>query len=431
MWIKKILYFYLISLILISCGGLTGLGGRTGEEPKRRDNNKEKPNAFIINNSMKEFKPAILHIKKSFLRKVLKTSSFDGIYCRIDSSEYPIQPIDSERFILVVDLPPKKEIPVFIKKDITKINLWQKKAHAQFHERSVVIENRKGNLKVSGGWIEKKHVIMHKNHKIHDGLYRFEGPGWESDKIAWRLYFDERCAVDIFGKRKQGIVLPLIDLPGSKSYHELSDWGMDILKVGDTLGAGGGGFWKGNKCYHFSKAEKIECIISADGPVFAKVKLIFHGLITPDNNRVNLTWEITTYSGCNFSKNKVYTQKGDWKGNFAAGLVKHTKSVEKNLFGKNRCFFVLSTWGPQALAPKPYKNLGLAIMAMDKDLEKNVITDNEAYLISKKTREFVWWSAAFWSGGPNPPKNKKEFIEDISNICDMLSCEFKIKEANK
>ena len=38
------------------------------------------------------------------------------------------------------------------------------------------------------------------DHFIHDGLIAFEGIGWESDKVAYRLYLDERNVTDIFGK---------------------------------------------------------------------------------------------------------------------------------------------------------------------------------------------------------------------------------------
>src|SRR5699024_9483422 len=31
--------------------------------------------------------------------------------------------------------------------------------------------------------------------------YQFEGPGWENDKIGFRLYFDERNGIDIWGKQ--------------------------------------------------------------------------------------------------------------------------------------------------------------------------------------------------------------------------------------
>src|SRR5690349_1285002 len=33
---------------------------------------------------------------------------------------------------------------------------------------------------------------------------KYEGPGWESELAAWRLYFDARNAIDLYGKRRPG-----------------------------------------------------------------------------------------------------------------------------------------------------------------------------------------------------------------------------------
>jgi len=68
-------------------------------------------------------------------------------------------------------------------------------------------------------------------------LYQFEGPGWENDVVAFRSYFDSRNGKDIYGKLNKRMVLDSVGLPGT-NYHNLAEWGMDILKVGPTLGAG-------------------------------------------------------------------------------------------------------------------------------------------------------------------------------------------------
>ena len=70
-------------------------------------------------------------------------------------------------------------------------------------------------------------------------LYQSEGPVWENDKVGFRLYFDVRNAKDIFGKTTSNIVLDTVGTHGDKYYHYFDpSWGMDILKVGASLGAG-------------------------------------------------------------------------------------------------------------------------------------------------------------------------------------------------
>lgn len=68
--------------------------------------------------------------------------------------------------------------------------------------------------------------------------YLTEGPGWENDKVAFRLYFDTRNTIDIYGKRIAGMVMDTIGANPANSYHTLSAWGMDILRVAKSLGAG-------------------------------------------------------------------------------------------------------------------------------------------------------------------------------------------------
>ena len=68
--------------------------------------------------------------------------------------------------------------------------------------------------------------------------YLAEGPGWENDKIGFRLYFDARNGKDIWGKTTADMILDTVGTKASGDYHRLADWGMDILKVGPSLGAG-------------------------------------------------------------------------------------------------------------------------------------------------------------------------------------------------
>ncbi|MGN6493702.1 MAG: DUF4861 domain-containing protein [Agriterribacter sp.] len=69
-------------------------------------------------------------------------------------------------------------------------------------------------------------------------LYLTEGPAWENDKVAFRLYFDTRNGKDIFGKTEPALVMDTIGANVNNSYHKLSHWGMDILHAGNSLGAG-------------------------------------------------------------------------------------------------------------------------------------------------------------------------------------------------
>ncbi|NJM16646.1 MAG: DUF4861 domain-containing protein [Bacteroidales bacterium] len=68
-------------------------------------------------------------------------------------------------------------------------------------------------------------------------VFQMEGPAWENDVVAFRNYYDARNGMDIFGKTTTAMALDGVGING-QNYHEMDSWGMDILKVGNSLGAG-------------------------------------------------------------------------------------------------------------------------------------------------------------------------------------------------
>src|SRR5579864_6041408 len=66
---------------------------------------------------------------------------------------------------------------------------------------------------------------------------RYEGLGWESEETAWRIYFDKRNAIDLYGKRRPGLYLDLFAAP-EYIYHLEVPLGRDIFKVDPSLGVG-------------------------------------------------------------------------------------------------------------------------------------------------------------------------------------------------
>ena len=60
-------------------------------------------------------------------------------------------------------------------------------------------------------------------------MYLTEGPAWENDKVAFRLYFDVRNNKDIYGKTTSRMMMDTVGANTKMSYHLLSEWGMDVL----------------------------------------------------------------------------------------------------------------------------------------------------------------------------------------------------------
>lgn len=73
--------------------------------------------------------------------------------------------------------------------------------------------------------------------------YQTDGPSWENDKVGFRHYFDGRNAKDLFGKLKPAISPEDVGISAAgaveDNYHEMRDWGRDVLPVGNSAGLGG------------------------------------------------------------------------------------------------------------------------------------------------------------------------------------------------
>lgn len=106
-------------------------------------------------------------------------------------------------------------------------------------------------------------------------LYQYEGPGWESNLVAFRSYFDSRNGKDIFGKRTAELVAN--DIGIDENYHAIQPWGMDILKVGGSLGAGALAIKKNGELIRLGETESAEFRKIYEGPVRSSFQLTYQG----------------------------------------------------------------------------------------------------------------------------------------------------------
>lgn len=132
-------------------------------------------------------------------------------------------------------------------------------------------QSRDGNfVSVDQAKRSKEHVPQESPY-----TYQFEGPGWESNLVAFRSYFDTRNGKDIFGKTTEEMVTQKIGT--GENYHTLQDWGMDVLKVGQSLGSGGLAILKNDSLLRLGETTSAEFIKAEDGPVYSSFKLTYKG----------------------------------------------------------------------------------------------------------------------------------------------------------
>lgn len=211
--------------------------------------------------------------------------------------------------------------------------------------------------------------------------YLTEGPAWENDKIGFRIYMDVRNTKDIWGKTTPLMMMDTVGADPKVVYHHLASWGMDILAVGKSLGAGSlalsvpiagkadtlvrlGGVNMGKIIYR-----KI-----ADGPVRAIFQMEYpEWNVLGDGKLTSLTERISIWGGQYFYESKVSLKNAPKGAKLVTGIVnlKSTKSLEQST-GKAK---VLYTFDKQS---ENKDNLGMAVLVNEKDLVSFGKTPNAA-----------------------------------------------------
>jgi hypothetical protein len=289
------------------------------------------------------------------------------------------------------------------------------------------------SVKTGGKWEDRKYVggtfmnierlKVPPQHTDHSFYIRYEGPGWESDRVGYRFYLDWRNAADIFGKRVDTMVLQNVGQDGFDSYHEPSPWGMDILKVGNSLGIGTLGTWYGGKASRVAETDSITCEIQQNGPVQSAIKTVYYGW-QAGNVKTDLSSVLSIHAGSRMTKQKVYL--GSAIDNICTGIVKHELAEIVQPGSGTGEWTYLATWGRQSLSDD---NLGMAVFYRKGDLIE-LTGDEESHVVVLKpaNNELVYYFAAAWEhekGGIKSLDAFKQYLEsEISMLNNPLDVEY-------
>src|SRR5438309_9458332 len=231
---------------------------------------------------------------------------------------------------------------------------------------------------------------------------KFDGLGWESEVNAWRIYFDQRNAIDIWGKRRPGLYLEMFGAP-EYVYHWESPLGRDIYRIGDAIGIGAVAALVDGKVVKVSDvAERKWRIINA-GPVRVMVELSYKGWKV-GGREVNLTSRMTQWAGKHGFEHRITVENGDGL-TLVTGVVRHPGLQEKVFQPTSTEPALVRAWwghqveeeGPPATATHmlPNQNLGLAIIA--NGLDSKVTEDDPVNLLIKP--QFVNGTASWYVTG--------------------------------
>ncbi|NDV54939.1 DUF4861 domain-containing protein [Parabacteroides sp. 52] len=125
-----------------------------------------------------------------------------------------------------------------------------------------------------------EHQIIHSlsipGHSSVYNLLHHHGPAFESELVAYRIYFDKKQTVDIYGKFNKGL-----EIEESQFYptnEQLArGFGDDVLRVSGSCGLGTLKGWNGEKALHIEPVESRTESVLATGPVRTVVDVDVNG----------------------------------------------------------------------------------------------------------------------------------------------------------
>lgn len=269
-----------------------------------------------------------------------------------------------------------------------------------------------------GGFQPIREISVPGQLKDHNYFFRYEGPGWESDRVGYRLYFDHRNAIDVFGKRDSSMVLQKVGLDGYQSYHEDAPWGLDILKVGSALGLGGFGVWDGESAHNVSKTSRSTCRILHNGHVQSRFQLIYEDWESTAG-RTDLTATLSIHGGSELTS--VSLNSPDAPAALVTGIPRHGDVTvfhgPTEIPGNTWTW--LASYGPQSIDGK---NLGMVVFVKENYLKSFEQDEaNELVVLQSRGGEARYRFGAYWEDGSEHAADLESFKEHVAHVAETLN----------
>lgn len=219
------------------------------------------------------------------------------------------------------------------------------------------------------------------------------GAAFENELVAYRVYFDHRQTVDIYGKYKKQLELKETQFYPDEN-QKAAQYGDDVLWVGSTLGLGTLRGWNGQQPTMLDNVDRRSQKIISYGPIRTIVEVKDKGW-TPNTGKegtqpIDMTTLYTLYAGNRACHVNVKFNKpaGDYL--FATGFINVKNSTEySDKEGLRGCWG--TDWPVSAKDSAGHKRetVGLGICIPRKYIvsEEPANKDNYAYVVKTETDE--------------------------------------------
>lgn len=225
---------------------------------------------------------------------------------------------------------------------------------------------------------------------VYNSLHH-HGPAFESELVAYRIYFDKRQTVDTYGKSRKGLeIAETLFYPTNE--HKAKGYGDDVLWVGSTCGGGTLKGWENGKPAHIIPTLRTECI-RAYGPLRTVVDVIdtdwqYQG------KTITMTTRYILYGGHRDVRVEVSFKEPLADETFCTGVINVKDSEHysdhKGLIG---CWGTDWPAGANDTIGRKLETVGLAVCIPNQYVkEEQPVTDNLIYTVGAKgQKEFTYY----------------------------------------
>lgn len=242
--------------------------------------------------------------------------------------------------------------------------------------------------KITGAYQANTKISVPDNLATQNKWIMFEGPVLENDVIAYRFYADSRHRFDIYAKTVPDLVMDTVGW----QYHDIMDWGSDVLKVGNSLGIGSPAIWYLDSLYTLSQSSEKIIEVIENGNEQSVLRTTFKDLTIADQ-QFDLIQDWSIQAGEAWSEIRLQVVNGKLPEGmyFATGIVKHLPDIN---VGETSTFKYLSNWGKQSFHKE---NMGMAVLAR-KEFDPVSVADelSHAFAFKKADSEVSYRFLAAW-----------------------------------
>jgi hypothetical protein len=208
------------------------------------------------------------------------------------------------------------------------------------------------------------------------------GPAIENEWLGLRIYFDYKCAIDVYNKSQARLELAEAEWYPTVEQQE-NGWGADQYKVGNTVGLGGVRLWDGKKVVYLDPVRNRTARVFKEANI-SYMEMLSEG-IPYKGDSIDILVRVTVFSGFREAKVEAFALC-DQPVQFLTGINYHPET--QNSMGDN----YICTWGihPEDVAAFQL-SIGAGIIYNPVNFEQINKSENEYQLISKPAKYLKTW----------------------------------------